>query len=69
MDRMEEMKLTDLEAQIVVGFLAGCDRMGDALDAVVEYRERRAAVELVDAFNERYPRFSEYAEALANEGR
>ena len=39
MTRMADMGLTNEEAQIVVGFLAGCERMAAALDTVDKFRE------------------------------
>lgn len=41
MERMKKMTLTDDEAQIVAGYLAGCEEMGDALDTVLKFRERK----------------------------
>jgi hypothetical protein len=40
MERMDIMNLTDPEAQIIAGFLAGSEEMSAALDIVMSHRER-----------------------------
>lgn len=41
LERMGKMNLTDHEAQLVAGFLAGSEDMSDALDTVDRHREGR----------------------------